>query len=174
VEPLTGRDASVAARSIGLPAFAGNETGTTIAIISPNFDERAPQEAMRLLGEALLRNFWPKMVDGEDRRGTMLFDLSWNGDRVPIQRPEDVPPLNGFVQAFHNLEPRPSGKATRGERFVRQIECLKPIEQLGRLSLTRFPVSPRLASTVEAVEGDDLFTGPSHHVALLRGPRFVV
>src|SRR5688572_12985052 len=62
VEPLTGRDASVAARSLGLPAFTGNETGTTIAIVSPDFDERTPQEAMRLLGEALLRNFWPKMV----------------------------------------------------------------------------------------------------------------
>jgi hypothetical protein len=173
VEPLTGREAAAAAHAIGLPAFESGETGTTIGIISPDFEDYAAEDAMRLMSQVLLRYFWPKMVDGRRGRGTMDFEVSWEGRSIPLPRPEDVPPLGAFVQAFRNLQAQGT-RRERNDAFTRSIECLRPREYLGAASLVYFPASPRLGSAVELGDATGPFSSSSHHVALLRGPRFVV
>lgn len=173
VEPLVGREAGALANAIGLPRFGEEETGTTIALLFPDFEDRSPHESLRFVSQALLRSFWPKMVDGPERTGTMKFVLSWNGESIAIPRPQDVPPFGGFVSAFHSLQATKRKSGETGDRFVRQLECLKPYERLGNVAMCRFPLSPRL-DTSDGAGDRDPFNGPCHHVALLRGPRFVV
>lgn len=176
VDPLTGRDAYDAARAVGLPLFEKDETGTTIGILLPDFDGRPPEEALRFIGGAILRSFWPKMVDGPRGAGTMNFELSWNNTAIAMPRPQDVPPLDGFVKAFANLNAHLAGKKIpHPPASLHPVNSQRPIKQLGTLSLVRFPPSPRLASAGVAEEDDaSPFTGPSRHTALMRGPHFVV
>ena len=174
VDPLTGREAEEAAKAIGLPLFDREETGTTILILLPDFNGREPMDALRYIGDAIVRNFWPKMIDGPRGGGTMTFELSWNGTRIAVPRPRDVPPLEGYVKAFANAcafaqdkpIPHPTG-------YVQQVSSQRPIKHLGTLSLIRFEPLPRLASTSDS-DDDGPFKGASCHTALMRGPHFVV
>ena len=174
VDPVTGRDAEEAAKAIGLPLFERDETGTTILILEPDFDGREPVDALRFVGDAIVRNFWPKMIDGPRGGGTMAFDLSWNGTRIAVPRPRDVPPLEGYVRAFANAHASAQGKPIpHPSGYVQQVSCQRPMKHLGTLSLIRFKPLPRLASPSDA-DDEGPFKGPSCHTALMRGPHFVV
>lgn len=174
VEPVTGRDASDAAKALGLPQFDREETGTTILVLLPDFEGRTPEEALRFIGEAILRTFWPKMVDGARGSGSMNFALSWNGIRIPMPRPQDVPPLGAYVKAFANLQAKLADKPMpHAGGWVQEIHSQRPARRLGTLSLLKFPPEPRLASASEN-EDNGPFQGRSHHTALMRGPHFVV
>lgn len=174
VEPFTGRDAMDAAKMLGLPLFEKGETGTTILVLLPDFEERSPEDALRFIAEAILRNFWPKMVDGSRGAGTMAFELSWNGIAIPIPRPQDVPPLGAYVKAFHNLQARLANRRLpHSDGWLQEIHSQRPQQHLGTLSLVRFPPEPRLGSSSQE-DTDGPFTSQSHHTALMRAPRFVV
>jgi hypothetical protein len=175
VDPVTGRDAHDAALALGLRAFEKEETGTTILILLPDFDGREPEDALRFIGSAILRSFWPKMVDGPRGGPTMSFELSWNDVPIAMPKPQDVPPLDGFVKAFANLTAHLGGrKIPYPPHSLHPVSSQRPIKQLGTLSLVRFPPSPRLPGTDVATDEGGPFTGPSRHTALLRGPHFVV
>lgn len=174
VEPLTGREAADAAKAMGLPAFEKEESGTTILILLPDFEGRTPEEALRFIGEAILRSFWPKMVDGARGAGSMAFELSWNGARIPMPRPQDVPPLSAYVKAFANLRAKLAGKSMpHAGGWLQEIHSQRPARHLGTLSLIKFPPEPRLASSSEE-DDQGPFRDKSHHTALMRGPHFVV
>lgn len=173
VEPVIGRDASEAAKALGLPGFESGETGTTILILFPDFESQQPEDALRFIGEAILRSFWPKMVDGSRGGGSMAYELSWNGERIPMPRPQNVPPLNAYVRAFVNLQAHRSGKPIpHAGGWLQEIHSQRPARHLGTLSLLKFPPEPRLPSAVESDDGP--FGSKSHHTALMRGPHFVV
>jgi hypothetical protein len=176
VDPLIGREAYDAARALGLPPFEKDETGTTILIVMPDFDGRAPEDALRFIGSAILRSFWPKMVDGVRSAPTMAFELSWNHSKIAMPRPQDVPPLDGFIKAFANLQAHRAGKKIpHPPASLHEVTSQKPIKRLGTLSLVRFAPSPRLAQAGTSPDDDGgPFTGPSRHTALMRGPHFVV
>jgi hypothetical protein len=174
VEPLTGREAASAAKALGLPPFEAEETGTTICIVLPDFEGRSPEDAMRHIGQAILRSFWPKMVDGARHGSSIAFELSWDGTRIPMPRPQQIPPIGAYVKAFANLQahlankplPHPGGR-------LQEIETQRPTRLAGTLSMIKFPAEPRLALTEED-DKEGPFSLKSHHVALLRGPHFVV
>jgi len=175
VDPIEGREASEAAYKLGLPAFEREETGTSIAILLPDFDEREPQDALAFMATAILRSFWPKLVDGPKGAGTMRFQLSWNATPIPMPRPQDLPPLDGYVKAFANLQAHLSGhKVPHQPATFSTINCQRPVRRLGTLSLVRFPPSARLQSQAAHDSDEGPFSGPSHHTALMRGPHFVV
>jgi hypothetical protein len=174
VEPLTGREAVDAAKAIGMPTFEKEESGTTILMLLPDFEGRTPEEALRFIGEAILRTYWPKMVDATRGTGSMMFQLSWNGGRIPMPRPQDVPPLSAYVKAFANLQAKLANKPLpHAGGWLQPIESQRPARTLGTLSLIKFPPEPRLVS---ASNEDDQgpFQEKSHHTALMRGPHFVV
>ncbi len=72
VEPLRDHGADRAARELGLPGFEAKETGTTIAVVAPEFDGRDPEEIAERLVETILFHLWPKMMEvlDEIRRWT--------------------------------------------------------------------------------------------------------
>ncbi len=173
VDPLEGADAVRAARLVGLPDFRAADTGTTIWVLLPELEGHEPEEAMSLLAEAVLRNFWPKMVDGPNGAPTIHFDLRLDGRRVPLPAPEEVPPAGTFVKAFANLQAHRAGEPlphALGE--IGDVMSMRPLKELGTLSLIKSAPMPRLPAVTPADDGP--FSGPAHHVALLRGPHFVV
>ena len=154
-EPLLNGDADAAAETLGLDPFGSTETGTTIVVIDPDFEE--PAEDMRAIACAITWHAWPKMIADEL---SMEFAVRWNGVDVPIPDPSQTPPLDAFVAAYHAL---PHGE---------ELECLRPQQQVGRLSLQRQLVRARRIEYPESFEPP--ITSPIHHVALLRAPHFVV
>src|SRR5205814_8745346 len=106
---------------------------------------------------AITWHAWPKMIAEAE---AMQFSVSWNGTEVAIPDPEQTPPLDGFVAAYRRLS---SGEP---------LECYRPKQRLGMLSLHRQLVRAQQPSYPEGFE-PPLYS-PVHHVALLRAPHFVV
>lgn len=179
--PLLDEEADLLAANLGMPAFIGKETGTTLMIVHPDFGERTPAQGMRFLAEAALWNLWPKLVSREDGPPEMNVAFSWNSKRVPLPSPESRPPLGGFVQAFQEmLVDRAEVERPVGFRLD-DIRLERPKKIVGRLATV--PLVYRERSLVDdgpARENSDspagaaMISGPAHHVALLRSPNLVV
>jgi hypothetical protein len=145
-------------------------------LIAPDFDGREPSEAIEYIGHAILRNFWPKMIDLPDSSASMEFHLSWAGQKFDVPRPSDLPPLDAFVRAYQNAREYLSGRAApHSPSWLQDVRSQRPAKLLGTISLVRFPVAPRVEPHDEPESSSaSPFEGPSQHVALMRGPRFVV
>jgi hypothetical protein len=171
VEPLLDDEADAAAGLLGMPAFEGDELGTSIFVLKPRLGARTPEQAMRFMALSFLWNFWPKLVAAANSDVTMRPELSWEGQPVAVPDPRGFPPLQGFVEALEGLT---SGSQSEdpNEQII-SIDSYRPIQHLGKLSLRRFQVRDRLDLDVgeDEVNPLDRF---SHHVALLRQPRLVV
>jgi hypothetical protein len=154
-EPLLSDEADAVAATFGLDPFNGDETGTSIIVVDPAFED--PPEDMRAIACAIAWHAWPKIVSDA---GAMHFSVSWNGEAVPIPDPEQTPPLDAFVAAYRRLQ--------AGEI----LECYKPQQRLGTLSLHRQLV--RAKQPDYPTSFDPPLRSPVHHVALLRAPHFVV
>jgi hypothetical protein len=154
-EPLLDTEADEVAEVLHLQPFVEDETGTSIVVLDPAFEE--PAEDMRAIACAITWHAWPKMLSEAE---AMQFSVSWNGESVPIPDPEQTPPLDAFVAAFRRLK--------NGE----PLECYRPQQQLGRLSLHRQLVRAQRPDYPTAF--DPPLQSPVHHVALLRAPHFVV
>lgn len=167
VEPVLGVEADALANGLNMDRdFELHEHGTTILIIAPRFGERTPVAAMRFMAEAILWNFWPKMLPGPTGVSPMQFFLSWNDEEVSLPAPAAYPPLNVFVEAMKRLKAQDKGACTA-------IESLRPKRHLGVLALVKRPTlqRKRLALGEEVLEP----IGPlAHHVALMRHPELVV
>jgi hypothetical protein len=154
-EPLLDAEADEVASAFQLSPFAANETGTSIVVIDPVLED--PAEDMRAIACAITWHAWPKMIAEAE---AMQFSVSWNGVDVPIPDPEQTPPLDGFVAAYRRLQ--------NGE----VLECYRPPQPLGRLSLHRQLVRAQQPDYPDGFEPP--LKSPVHHVALLRAPHFVV
>lgn len=178
VDPLVNREADLVAEALGLPAYPDGGRGTTILLPFPDFEEREAEEAVQSVSHALLRYFWPKMVDGLNGLGTMRFRLTLNHTDIAIPHPSEIPELKGYVAAFAPLaDSKPQGIQLVDSRIA-SIDCRNPIKHLGKLSLVRYtplprPLSASAESTSESGE-DPLKVASCHHIALMRTPHFVV
>lgn len=177
--PVTGVAADRIATAIGMPEFGEGETGTNILIVAPDLGGRTAEQAMRFIAESVTWHLWPKLMPRRDRPVPMTIHVVWNGEPVPIPRPEDRPPLHGFAQAFRAVLDG-DAKDVPGLK-IDEIRCLRPKARVGTLATVplihrdRVPVddghdpeepdSPRSAAAI---------TGVCHHVALLRTPELVV
>ena len=178
--PVTGAEADRIARTIGMPEFERDDTGTNILVVAPDLGGRTPEQAMRFIAESVTWHLWPKLMR---RRGkqAMEIDVSWNGGPVVIPKPEERPPLHGFAQAFRAiLDGDTKNNVTPGLR-VDEIRCQRPKVDVGILATVplihreRVPVDD--GSDVEDSEAPKpaaAITGVCHHVALLRTPELVV
>lgn len=178
--PVTGKTADRIATAIGMPEFNAGETGTNILIVAPELGGRSPRQAMRFIAESVTWHLWPKLMPHKGRRVPMRIEVSWNGEEVPIPRPEDRPPLHGFAQAFRAVLDGEVAKDVPGLK-VDPIHCQRPKARVGTLATVPLihreriqvddghdpedPDSPRSAAAI---------TGVCHHVALLRTPELVV
>jgi hypothetical protein len=184
IDPVLDQDAAVLAESIGLLQFDGDETGSTIAILEPDFGELDDQQAMELIANALAWNFWPKMVGVDGAPPSMTFSLTAFGDPVPVPDPFAHPVLRAFCEAFRTLKVVANGGAHVSEPGLDtgEVACGRPIRDLGIVSLAKVPMLNRprdIEQGTEDEERDDhplpgLEGRPVHHVALLRAPELVV
>lgn len=154
-EPLLNDAADEVAQVFGLQPFESTETGTSIIVLDPVFDD--PAEDMRAIAWAIAWHAWPKIVVDDP---AMTFSVSWQEADVPIPDPAQTPPLDAFVAAYLNLD--------HGER----LECYRPEQVLGRLSLHRQIVRARTPEYPASFEPPII--SPVHHIALMRAPHLVV
>lgn len=152
-EPIVGKEADQIALQLGMPPYTGRETGTSIAVIDPVFDD--PVQDMSALAWSILWHAWPKLVSGD-----MAFSLTWNGESITLPDPRHTPPLDAFVNAYQEL--------SSGE----DLDCHRPRQRLGKLALYRQIVHSPGPSYPSSFEPP--IQSPVHHVALLRAPHLVV
>lgn len=170
IEPILNEEADWLATNLGLPGFRDYERGTTIVMIQPVWDDRKPEDAVKMMVEYLLWYFWPKMLEGDDRVPPIRFEASWQGRQIEIPHPTEFPPLEGFVKAMQRLKSStPQQLSGLGE--VYEVNTRQYSQHLGKLALERFPVKQRSIKV-----GQDTAPIPtvSHHVALMRQPELVV
>ena len=154
-EPALNAQADEIAATFGLEPFAQDDTGTSIVVIDPAFEE--PAEDVRAIACAIAWHAWPKMLSEAE---AMQFRTSWNGDEIPIPDPERTPPLDAFAAAYRRV------------RTGEPLDCYKPPQRLGRLALHRQPIRSQMPDYPKGFEPP--LQSPAHHVALLRAPHFVV
>lgn len=172
VDPVIGGEADELAKALGIPAFDGAQTGTSILIVAPIFGERHPEDAMYYMASCLLWHCWPKMIDLNGTGSSMSFSVSWNGNAIAIPDPKGMEPLSGFVRARMALEAIRNGRAVDAAFKVVPLSCQKPVRELGHLVLHRSSVRPRPDMPIAILASP--FQDSSHHVALMRSPELVV
>ncbi|MFF8228724.1 hypothetical protein [Streptomyces caelestis] len=156
VEPLVGEEADEVADGLGLRSLPEGETGTTVAILDPDFGERGDAEAMRWIVDAMVWNLWPKMLpEGGD--APMRFSASHEGRSVPVPRPSEVPHLRPFVWAYDAMD--------------QMIEHKSLGRVLGHLGMRKFLSPPGSPPRVAQEAG---IGGRLHHTCLMRPVDLVV
>ncbi|MFE4392777.1 MULTISPECIES: hypothetical protein [Streptomycetaceae] len=157
VEPLTGEAADTVARELGLHPFPDDATGTTVAIVDPDFGSRTAAEAMRWIADAMVWNLWPKMLPGADGKPPLRLSVVHDGTTVPVSDPAAVPHLGPFVHAFRSMD--------------RTIEH----RSLGRV-LGTFGLKPLISPFGEPPEParEAGIVGRVHHACLMRPVDLVV
>jgi hypothetical protein len=158
VEPVVGPLADSIAAALGFPAFANDETGTTVAVVAPSFESQTPSEVAHELALATLWHLWPKMVDLGGGPG-MQFRVTDHGEEVRIQDPEEHPVIREFVHALRGLG--------QGERVTYGAQRMP----VGRIRLRTTFAPPPVIDEVGLSAGID---GAVHHCCLLRAPELVV
>lgn len=181
VEPLTGSDADDLALRLGFPGFEGDDTGLSMMVIAPHFDERTPWQTMTFIASALTWHFWPKMIprDPEGGEPPMTFRVSWQGEDIAVPDPEEYAPLAAYVKALRALHAHEDDRERDITVGIFPIRSQRPNRQLGLLALTRVPREPRRsvdegADAEEDVVASAAFSGNSHHVALMRRVELIV
>lgn len=154
-EPFVGEDADAAAAGLGFPRFGRGETGTTIAIVSPAFDD----SELKKLGELALRHLWPKL-ESERGRPPITLSVIVSGHLVQIPIPSRVSPYDAFWKALCTVRKGEGTPMTYSKNVI------------GRLALEKTVLKPREDSE-QNDEAPDHESRP-HHVALLRSPELVV
>jgi hypothetical protein len=173
-EPLRDADADYVARSLGLPAFDGQDTGTTVVVVEPNLldpsvpEEEAQQlpaeEAGTFLAEAMAWNLWPLGLP--DRTQRLAQSVIADGAPVPVPDERTDAALAHLAGAYRRL------RTPQGEDMM----CLRPKRLLGRFSHER-TMGVRIRSKAAQDLGlvDDLAIGEApHHVCIMRTPELVV
>ncbi len=177
VEPLRGEDADRLAESLGMARdFEPGERGTTIAIVAPELDQRAPERAIRYIGEQIIWNFWALLRSPSDY-STERMELSlWlDNERIPVPTIDEYEPVSLMCRALTNLEAYLADEDLPfGQGEV--IECTRYNQVVGHLSLFKGMVNkPQwLASNTKDRELLPTSNRILHHVALMRAPRIVV
>ena len=179
--PLVDAEADEIANALGMPKFEGDDTGTTLMIIQPDFGGRTPRQGMQFMVEAALWNLWPKLVDQPSRPPEMDVSFSWNAESLLLPSPESRPPLASFVQAFQGLLSSASIEEQAPGLSVQEIRTDRPNRVVGQLAVLPMAFQERALVDDGSSEGDPeslspaaMIEGPSHHVALLRSPNLVV
>jgi hypothetical protein len=177
VDPVVGSAAWKLAVTLGIPEYPAGGRGTTIFVVAPDYGDRSLREALDSIQDTILRYFWPKMIDGDDGRGTMEFRLTLNGARIDIPHPSKLEGLKGFVSAFHGFTGARVDDMVYSSR-LEPIVCQRPAQKLGTLSLIARPpkgIAAMSEGSSDLQDGtEDPLRGPCRYVALLRAPNFVV
>jgi hypothetical protein len=186
IEPILDKKADEIAQQIGLKLLQGNDCGTTIVIIAPNFsgekrseqmslfdDEklRTPYEALNFAAECILWYFWPKMIMIDNTEPAIKFFVRWQNKEIKLPRPEQFPPLKGFVDSMLLLKQKKSNSYLNQK--VLDISTQKPNQKIGELALHVFQIEDCSFFNIH-VDDKEKFHQLTHHTAVMRKPELVV
>lgn len=163
VDPLLGREAEAMASALGFPERDMHRTGTSIMILDFETDGEDLSTLGRRIVEAVLYNFWPRMMQGTPAERRFDCRVEVEGVAIQIPAPEDFPPLDLFTKAMC------AARAGRGS-YVRRISSLKPQRELGTLAIEKGLRTPRRPLLAEGT----LFAPVAQHIALMRPVELVV
>ncbi|WP_159806421.1 hypothetical protein [Cellulomonas citrea] len=166
--PLEDDQAEATARALGLPAFSGADTGTTVVVLDPELGtpgadedrqmERA--EAGRFLADAAALNLWPITLHGRTQRMAITVTV----DGAPVDVPDET--NNEVIRAFARAY-----RKSRGDGGSR-VTCGNPKADLGYIAHEAV-VHTESSGPAAAELGLPTDAAP-HHAALLRSPDLVV
>lgn len=168
-EPLVDGDAVAVAMALGLPAFNGDETGTTVVVIAPDFrdpaadDVESPRElphaeAARYLADAAGWNLWPLTL--ADRSPRMTITVTADGHPVPVPGPDTDPVIRNFADAHRIATGVDATNVTFGQSKV-VLGGVAHVDTFG--THVNSPAAKELG-----------LDGAPHHIALMRSPDLVV
>lgn len=162
VEPATGDKATDLASALGLPPRGDGVSGTSIMLLAPDLQDDDLHASAGEVVEALLWFFWPRMVAGEGGP-RMICEVEVEGESLVVPSPEQFPPLDLFVEAYHAIKNGSSG--------VREVRLERPIRRLGAMCLRTGIRNPRLPLTAP---DRTLLPAASAHIAVMRPVELVV
>ncbi|MCY0958887.1 hypothetical protein [Streptomyces sp. H27-H5] len=168
-EPLTDAGADAAAHELGIPGFAGEETGTTLVVVDPDLTdptlpdsdttpELSVAEAGAYLADAAAWNLWPILLTDRDRR--MSVTVTANGVDVPVPDEGSDAALAFFAGAYRQV----------ADGTAQVLSCGKPLRELGHFAHA-FTFGALVTSPAARELGIE---GAPRHVCLMRGPELVV
>ena len=163
VEPLLDSKAARLAEALGLPERPPGRSGTSLMIVDLALPSTDPQDVRGRLVEAILWNFWPRLMDDTPSERRLRVSVEVEGNSVDIPPPETLPPLDLFCEAMRDA------RAGDGAD-VRTIKCGKPRKTLGELAVRKGLRAPRRP----LVEQESLTPDICHHIALMRPVELVV
>jgi hypothetical protein len=162
-DPLIGGSAEELARALGFPDRSEKRSGTSIMILGFLPEDEDLTSAANRVVEALLWNFWPRMMrDAPDSR-RVRCRVAVDDVEVPVPDPDAFAPLDLFCKAMRAAR-------SRAGNDVRRIESQRPEKYLGTLALEKGLKSPRR----HLVATDRLVPDQLHHIALMRPVELVV
>jgi hypothetical protein len=163
VDPVVGAKAHRLAAALGMPTREEGQSGTSIMILDFNNEEEDLESAGRKIVEALLWNFWPRMMQDCPRSRKFKCKVEVNNSALKIPKPEEFPPLDLFCKAM-------KAARTGAGNELHSIVSQRPSRLLGNLALERGIRSQRRS----IVKEESLFPATAHHVALMRPVELVV
>lgn len=163
--PLLDGDAKSLADSLGLPGFAGKETGTTVVVVAPDLATKGgkskdPQSAVDLIASSILWHLWPRMLSGRESR---LNPSVWLDDQqIELPDPEELPELWPFTSAYRKV--------------LRRDESEVPVRKQAPKEIGRFAVSQGMAPVWEneLLGHAAPFQGRARHCVRMRQADLVV
>lgn len=164
VDPLTGQSARELAESLGMRIPAGDETGTSIMVVAPEFaGVTNGRDRVAAIAEAALKWAWPHALD-MGNGPSIRFEFTAENSSILGPQPLNHPVYREFASAYMEGRKRimdPSHESNWQTTFT-SIRSMRPNQSLGLLT-HRIHHTP-------AATGSEL----ENTVALLRDPRMVV
>lgn len=162
-DPVFGAQAAELASALGFPERGDERSGTSIMIL----DFETEGEDLRMAGhrvvEALLWNFWPRMMRGVPDSRRFVCRVEVEGTEIVVPAPEDLAPFDLFCKAMRAARDRTGND-------LRLIESQRPAKLLGTLAIGKGLRSQRRP----LVANDSLVPSVVHHIALMRPVELVV
>lgn len=172
VVPFENEEADRVASGLGIPVRdpeSIDDLGTTFLLIEPSCN---PDD----LNEAIVRNWWPALVDHEF---SVLIHPGRPGAKTLIPRPAKNVDLRPFIKAYE-IAKRPQDNAIGSERRKHSVSLNSP-NAAGRTSAGQLGLVTELSDwsypLPGAIEesGEPIDQAPHRSlVALIRGPKMVV
>jgi len=161
-EPLEGEAATELARDLGMPDRRTGDTGTSIMILAPQVVGDNADDVVGAIQEALLWNFWPRMMSGLEPQRKLDVVIELDDESRPVPAPEVVPPLDLFCDALQGIRDGAAG--------VTRVESQRPAAVLGRMHIVKGYKGDRLPLRSDG----STFPATSRHIAVMRPVELVV
>lgn len=150
VRPLTGPRAHELGDMLFERGFRNRETGTSIMILDPEFED-GRDNFIGACVEAAARNLWPKMTSRQPVDRQMRISITKDGDHVPLVVEHGAQALAQRERCLTAIrEVQSCQEITEDLVEVREIWCGRPRKCLGHLAIAPclFPVEDDSVNTV--------------------------